>query len=266
MVPVNDAGLAHQDCAFHNVLQLAYIARPVITRQHVDRRRGNSFDRFAVFAREFFQEMIRQQKHVRLAFTQRWHKNRKHVQAIVEVLTELSLRDRLRQVFVCGRDQTHISLDRGRAAQPLELALLQRSQQLYLCRDVEVADLIKKESAAVREFEAAFLTALRARERALFVTEQFGLNQRLRQSRATDLNERFVRAQRIVVNRVGDQFLSRPGFSAQQHGRICPRHLRYLFVDLAQRIPSAADVTEIVSLAQLLLQVYVFIQQALLVG
>src|SRR5207253_11096703 len=60
VMPVNDAGLAHQDGAFHNVLQLAYVARPVITRQHVDRRRGNSFDRFAMFAREFFQEMIRQ--------------------------------------------------------------------------------------------------------------------------------------------------------------------------------------------------------------
>ena len=178
----------------------------------------------------------------------------------------MSLRDRLRQVFVCGRDQTHVHLDRVRAAQPFEFALLQRSQQLYLRRDVEVADFIEKKSAAVREFEAAFLTALRPRERALFVTEQFGLNQGLRQSRATDLDEWFVRAQRIVVNCVGDQFLSRTRFSAQQHGRVCPSHLRYLFVDLAQRIRVADDVTEIVALAQLLLQVHAFIQQALLVG
>src|SRR6266705_1105251 len=53
VVPVNDAGLAHQDGAFHNVLQLAYVARPVITRQHIDRRSGDSFDRFAVFAGKF---------------------------------------------------------------------------------------------------------------------------------------------------------------------------------------------------------------------
>src|SRR3989441_4631746 len=41
---------------------------------------------------------------------------------------------------------------------------------------------------------------------------------------------------------------------------------RDLFVDLAQRIRVADDVTEIVAFAQLLLQVHVFIEQALLVG
>ena len=68
------------------------------------------------------------------------------------------------------------------------------------------------------------------------------------------------------MNRVGNQFLSRTGFSAQQHRRVCPGHLSYLFVDLAQRMRVTDDVTKIVALAQLLLQMHVFIQQALLVG
>ena len=43
------------------------------------------------------------------------------------------------------------------AAQPLELALLQHAQQLHLRAQVQLADLVEEERAAVGQLEAALL-------------------------------------------------------------------------------------------------------------
>ena len=105
-------------------------------------------------------------------------------------------------------DEPHVRRDRLRAAEPLELALLQHAQQLDLRREVELADLVEKERAAFGQLEPPLLRRVGAGERALLVAEQLRLDQVLRQRRAAHLDERLFGARRVVVDGVGDQFLA----------------------------------------------------------
>jgi len=54
------------------------------------------------------------------------------------------------------------------------------------------------------------------------------------------------------------------GLAAQQDCSVCPGYLGYLFVDLSQRIGIPDEMTEIIALAQLLLEMDVLVDQALL--
>ena len=77
------------------------------------------------------------------------------VEAVEQVLAEGAAGDELLQVAVGRGDQAHVDADGLDAADPLELALLQRAQQLDLHLDGDLADLVEEERAAVGELEAA---------------------------------------------------------------------------------------------------------------
>ena len=66
---------------------------------------------------------------------------------------------------------------RARAAQALELALLQHAQQLRLQLQRDLADLVEKHRAVVGQLEAADALRDRAGERAPLVPEQLALEQ-----------------------------------------------------------------------------------------
>ncbi len=77
-----------------------------------------------VFARVLLQKMIGQQQHVRLALAQGRHEDRENIQAVVEVLPELSLIDRPGKIFVRSGHQTHVDLERFGPTQSLKFPLL----------------------------------------------------------------------------------------------------------------------------------------------
>ena len=147
----------------------------------------------------------------------------------------------------------------------LELALLQHAQELDLRGQVDVADLVEEQRAALGQLEAALLPLLRAGERALLVAEELGFDQALRQRGAADLDERLLGPQRVVVNGVRDELLAGARLAADEHRRVRRRHLRHLLVHLADRSAGPDDVREVVLLAQLLAQVLVFVDQPPLV-
>jgi len=61
-------------------------------------------------------------------FPQWWKRNADHIQAIVKIFPEFSLRDQLFKILVCGCDQADIHLDGLGATDWLKLALLQNAQ------------------------------------------------------------------------------------------------------------------------------------------
>ena len=61
---------------------------------------------------------------------------------------------------------------RARAAEPLELAILQDAQELHLHRGGDVADFVEKQRAAFCELDAPGLALRGAGERALLVAEE----------------------------------------------------------------------------------------------
>src|SRR5262249_51221898 len=150
-------------------------------------------------------------------------------------------------------------LDRLGAAHELELALLEHAQQLDLRREVDVADLVEKQRAPVRQLEASLLSSFGAGEGPFLVAEELGFDQALGQRRAADLDERLLRAQRAVVNRVGDELLARAGLAAEEDRGVRAGHLRDLLEDLPHRSAAADEVREVVPLAQLLAQVRVLV-------
>ncbi len=111
-----------------------------------------------------------------------------------------------------------------------------------------------------------FFVAWAPGERALLVAEQLRLDQIVRQRRAAHLDERLLGARRVVVDGVRDQLLAGARLAAQQHGRVGARDLRDLLVDLPHRAAGADQVREVVALLQLLPQVGVLVDEALLVG
>ena len=83
--------------------------------------------------------------------------NGEHVQPIVEIAAKQAVLHHLRQVAIGGGDDAHIHVQSPRAAQALEFLFLKNAQQLGLKFQRDVADFVKKQRAAVGEFEAPHL-------------------------------------------------------------------------------------------------------------
>ena len=115
------------------------------------------------------------------------------------------------------------------------------------------------------QLEPPLLARLGAGERALLVAEQLRLDQAVGQRRAAHLDERLLRAQRAVVDRVRDQLLAGARLAADQRGRVGAGDLGDLLEDLPHRTAAADQVREVVALAQLLPQVRVLVDQRPLV-
>ena len=135
-----------------------------------------------------------QQRDVAAPLAQARQRDRKDVQAIVEIAPEAAVPHLLGQVAVGRGDDADVDVDRARTAEALDLPLLQHAQQLRLQLERQLADLVEEHGAAVRQLEAADLAGVRAGEGAALVAEQLALDQRRRQRRAVDDHERAVAA------------------------------------------------------------------------
>ena len=80
--------------------------------------------------------------------------NRKHVQPVVKIGAEFPLLHHLSQVLIGRRDDPHVDLKGVAAAQALELLFLKGAEKFRLQFQREIADLIQKQSAAVRGLKA----------------------------------------------------------------------------------------------------------------
>ena len=151
------------------------------------------------------------------AGAQRRNRDREHVEAVEQVLAELAALDEFDQVLVRRRDEPEIDLDRALGADGVDLALLQRAQQLHLRIERQFADLVEEQRAAVGLGELAGVLLGGAGEGALLVAEQDGLDEVLRQRAAIDGDERPAAPLRPALDRAGEQFLADAGFALDQH-------------------------------------------------
>ena len=103
------------------------------------------------------EEQPRQLRQVLDALAQRRHADRDDVDAVEEILAEPPVLHRLLEIDVGRDDEPEVGLDRLGAADALDLALLDRAQQLGLQVEAQVADLVEEQRAAGRELELAEL-------------------------------------------------------------------------------------------------------------
>ena len=124
--------------------------------------------------------------------------------------------------------------------------LLQHAQDLGLRAGAHVPDFVQEQAAAVALLEAADALLVGAGERALLVAEQLRLEQVLLQRRAVHLHVVAVRAQRVVVNRPGDELLARSRLAADEHRRVALGDLLHDAQHALKRAAAADDVLEVV--------------------
>ena len=117
--------------------------------------------------------MANEQRNVIPPLTQRGYADGENIQPIVKVGAKFLLFHHLLQIAIGRGDQPGVSAERSCAAQALEFALLQNSQQFRLQLQRNFADLIEKHGAAIRQLEPADTLRDGAGECAFFVAEQF---------------------------------------------------------------------------------------------
>src|SRR5580693_6434711 len=124
--------IGQYDGAKHGVLELADVSRPIISREQRQRVIGDATDALALFDAEAGEKAHGEILYVAEPGAQRRNGDREHVQAIEEILAETARLDEFDQVLVGRRDEAEVHLDRAPRADRIDLALLQRTQQLDL--------------------------------------------------------------------------------------------------------------------------------------
>src|SRR6185312_10109026 len=110
--------------------------------------------------------------------------------SIVEVGAKPAAIDLGAELAVRRGDHADVDADLFVAADRFDDPILERAQQLRLEVEWELADLVEKHRATVRELERTDARADRTGERALLVAEQLALDQVRRNRRAVDDDER----------------------------------------------------------------------------
>ena len=157
---------------------------------------------------------------------QRRQLDREDVEPEIEVLPEVPSCDLVAQLPVGGRDHPHVDLASCLGADALQLAGLQRPQQLGLRLRAQVADLVEEERPSVGQLEPAQPPLGGAGERAPLVAEHLRLDQVARNGRAVDRHERPVRRRLRRVDRRGHQLLAGSRLAGDEHARLGGRHPR----------------------------------------
>ena len=170
------------------------------------------------------------------------------------------------EIAVACRNHPHVDPDRFHSAQPLELPLLEGSQELDLSGWGQLTHLVQEQCPPIGELEAALLLLPRVREGSRFVAEELRLDEGVRQRATVDFHEGPLGPRRVVVDRVSDHLLPRPRLATDHDGRRAACDLGDLLVDVTHLAAVADDVSELVPLPQLLAELVVLHQQPLPLG
>src|SRR5262249_15417958 len=138
------------------------------------------------FASESLPEMTSQEGDVTAALAQRRELDARDGESIEEVVAEASGLDFLVEVAPGGRHHAHIDADPLVATDAPKLGPLDCAQELRLKGDVEIADLVDEQRAAVGVLEEPLVGGDRAGESTPLVPEERGLDQIGRHRRAVE--------------------------------------------------------------------------------
>jgi hypothetical protein len=141
-----------------------------------------------------------------------------HVEAIVEVLAELTVSDRRPQIAVRRRQDPHVGLQDLRSADPLEFAFLEHTEELRLQDGSHLGDLVEEERPSCSLLQPSDLPGDGAREGAALMAEQLRFEERFRQRRAVHRHERLRGSGRALPEEPCDDLLAGPRLSGDEYG------------------------------------------------
>ncbi len=131
-----------------------------------------------------------------------------NAEPVEQIRPEPARRRQRRQIGIGRGDDPHIDGQGFVASNPLERAVLDRTQDFLLHGKRGRGDLVKEQGAAVRRLEPSGAAANSAGESTGLMPEQLGIQQRLRQRRAVELDEGAIPAGREIGKTVGNQLLA----------------------------------------------------------
>src|SRR5690606_12313418 len=111
-----------------------------------------------------------------LAVAKRRQVDDKDIDPVPEILAKRPCAHHRPEVTMRGGDNTHVDAQGTRAANALEHAVLEHTQQANLRRQRKLADLVEEQGSAVRSLEPTATLRRRAGETAALVAKQLGVN------------------------------------------------------------------------------------------
>ena len=156
MLRENDAAFAEEGDAPHGVPQFAQVARPFVVQKHLHRGGMDRGDALAGSAAAAFNSMAMRGREILQPLAQQRNQSSKAIEPVVKVFAKLPVPDPLAQRAVGGGDDAGVGAEHLFAAQALEFAVFDGSQDLRLSERAHVGDLVEEERAVVGELEFAF--------------------------------------------------------------------------------------------------------------
>ncbi len=155
-----------------------------------------------------------------------------------------------REIATRRRDDARVERNPLARADGLHAALGERAKELRLRLERELAELVEKHGAALREDERRAAIAGRTRERSARVTEERRLGEAVRNRSAIDDDERTILARRALVDRLRDELLARSRLAFDEHRQIRRRASLDSREDLAHRGRASVESADLLRLRQ----------------
>src|SRR5580692_9399879 len=157
------------------MFQLSYVAGPRVLHHCLECRGIESLHRTPVSRGITRKEMRSQQGDILASFTQCRNPDLDGIQTEKKILAELARLACGRKVRIRGGKHAYIYAARPRGSHPLDLTRFKDPQELGLLAHGNIADLIQKNCAAVREFEPPDAVGTRVSECAFDMAKQLAL-------------------------------------------------------------------------------------------
>src|SRR5882762_7676603 len=205
------------DGAFHRLFELANVSRPIVGFQARHRFRGDPLDGFFHRLTEALEKVAREEWNVVPAVAQGGHLYGNHAEAIIEVLAEAAFRNLLFELLVRSGNDADIHIRFFRTADRANLSFLQDTIQLHLHGQAHISDLVHEERAAVGGLEEALAVFVSPGKSSLHITEEFGLQESLRERATVDGDKRSLCPNAVFMNGAGNQFFAGPTFPGDEN-------------------------------------------------
>jgi hypothetical protein len=173
---------------------------------------------------EEFNVMLHEWRNVFASIPQGRQRDRKYIQAIVQIAAKFSALYHPLEVLVSRGDQTYVDAMRAPAPEPFEFLFLQNAEELRLQRERYVTDFIEEQGSFVSQVEAADFLRDRSGKSSPFVAKKLTLKQVERDCGTVELDQRVTAAGARIVDRMRDEFLASAGLSLNENGRIRRRN------------------------------------------
>src|SRR5437016_5657698 len=206
------------------VLKLADVTGPRVAQELLHHIGRNRLDAPAETSGVVRDEVAHEKRDVLGPLAKGREIDRKNVQPVVQVGAKLSRLDQLLERTVRRGDDPDVAPDRLRAADPLELLLLEHAQELRLEVERQVTDLVEEQGAAVRELETADPSRDGTGEGAALVAEELALQEAGGDGGAVELDERATAPGAERVDQAADQLLASSRLAPDEDGRIRRGH------------------------------------------